>query len=243
MSQFRIENIHAAYGKKEVLRGISLSFNPGEIVAIVGPNGAGKSTLLKVAAGFLLPTNGKVWFDGGDITPLNTYKRVNLGLGYFIQGGKVFPNLTVDENLKMGLMTLPNGEGKTNLALIDEIFFHLKSLRSRRAGLLSGGERQALALAMMLVKRPRVLLLDEPSAGLSPKLVQELLMRICEINKMWNTTIVLVEQNVREALNIAHRAVALTNGRIALETTNPQSWLNERILDNYFFGKTQKMEV
>jgi ABC-type branched-subunit amino acid transport system ATPase component len=152
MNELRIENIHAAYSKKEVLRGMSLSVQRGEIVALIGPNGAGKSTLLKVIAGFLKPLQGNLWLDSKDIISLAAHERVGQGIAYFMQGGKVFPNLSVAENLEMGLTTISSQNKKDGVSAVLEIFSNLNDLLSRRAGLLSGGERQALALAMVLRK-------------------------------------------------------------------------------------------
>ncbi len=237
MPALRVENIHAAYSKKEVLRGVTLSAKPGEIVALIGPNGAGKSTLLKVIAGFLQPLQGQVWLDGKELTPLAAHERVRQGIAYFMQGGKVFPNLTVAENLEMGSATLSAQNKKDGLSAVLEIFSNLKDLLNRRAGLLSGGERQALALAMVLIRRPHLLLADEPSVGLSPKLVHHLLGKIHELNSIWGTTILLVEQNIREALNVAQRAVALVNGEVALETERPEEWLANGQLEQLFLGR------
>jgi branched-chain amino acid transport system ATP-binding protein len=239
MSQVRVENIHAAYGKKEVLRGVTLSVKPGEIVALIGPNGAGKSTLLKVIAGFLKPLEGEVWLDGKDFTPLVAHERVRQGIAYFMQGGKVFSNLTVAENLAMGGATLSAQNKKEGISVVLEIFSNLKDLLDRRAGLLSGGERQALALAMVLVRRPHLLLADEPSVGLSPKLVHHLLGRIHELNSIWDTTILLVEQNIRQVLNFAHRALALVNGAVTAETSEPTCWLKGDALEGFFFSATE----
>ncbi len=236
MSELRTENIFAAYRKKEVLRGVSLFVRQGEIVALIGPNGAGKSTLLKVIAGFLKPLSGNVWVDSRDISSLPPHERAGLGIAYFMQGGKVFPNLTVFENFEMGSVTLPPKDRNEKVSAVFEVFTNLKDMLYRRAGLLSGGERQSLALAMVLVKQPPILLLDEPSLGLSPKLVQDMLAKVRELNKMWQTTILLVEQNVRQALDIAHHALTLVNGEVALETDKPKVWLAEGHLDSLFLG-------
>lgn len=239
MRELRIENLHAAYSKKEVLRGVSLSVKQGEIVALIGPNGAGKSTLLKVIAGFLKPSQGNLWLDGKEITSLAAYERVGQGIAYFMQGGKVFPNLTVAENLEMGLAALSSQNKKDGISAVLEIFSNSKDLLNRRAGLLSGGERQALALAMVLVRRPHLLLADEPSVGLSPKLVHNLLEKIQELNKSWGTTILLVEQNIHEALSIAHRALAMMNGEVTLKTEQPEEWLTDGQLEQLFWGHNQ----
>jgi len=237
MNELRAENIFAAYRKKEVLRGVSLTLKQGETVALIGPNGAGKSTLVKVIAGFLMPQNGSVWVNGTEVTALLPHERVRLGIAYFMQGGKVFPNLTTLENIEMGSMSLSSHERTKKIRSVLEVFPNLKDLFEKRAGLLSGGERQSLALAMVLVKHPNVLLLDEPSAGLSPKLVQEILARVIQLNVTWGTTILLVEQNVREALKISNRALALVNGEVVLETGEPQAWLAKGQLDQLFLGR------
>lgn len=243
MDQLQIENIHAGYGKKEVLRGLSLSVAPGEIVAMIGPNGAGKSTLLRVIAGFLRPTSGKIRFEGKDINSLAPHERIQSGLAYFMQGGKVFAGLSVLENLEIAANGNPSHTKEKRITDVLEIFSNLKSLLRRRAGLLSGGERQGLALGMTLVQRPNVILLDEPSAGLSPVLVQQVLGRIKELNKTWKLSILLVEQNAREALNLADRAVILVDGQLAEETSNPRSWIESDVLHNHFLGETQKIGV
>ncbi|MBN1155653.1 ABC transporter ATP-binding protein [candidate division KSB1 bacterium] len=239
MHELKIENIHVAYGKKAVLRGISLTVKKGEIVALIGPNGAGKSTLLKVIAGFLKPSHGQVWLDSNDLTPLATHERVGQGIAYFMQGGKVFHNLTVAENLEMGSATLSALERENGITAVLEFFTNLKNLLDRRAGLLSGGERQVLALAMVLIRRPQVLLADEPSVGLSPKLVHQLLEKIHELNRTWGTTILLVEQNIREALNIVHRAIALINGTAIAEIDEAARWLQGNALEKLFFGRIE----
>ena len=243
MSEIRVEKIHAAYRKKEVLRGVSLSSEAGKIIAVIGPNGAGKSTLLKVIAGFLKPLSGRVWIGDKEMTTIAVHKRVAFGLAYCMQGGRVFPNLTVEENLELGAMAVASEERKNVKSVAFEIFPKLNELLDKRAGLLSGGERQALALSMVLVRRPSLLLLDEPSAGLSPKLVQDMLDKVHGINKAWGTTVLLVEQNVREALSISHRAVALVNGEIALETYEPKEWLTDGKLEQLFLGQKQQTGV
>lgn len=236
MNSLCLEEVDAAYNKKTVLRGVSLAVASGEIVSLIGPNGAGKSTALKVAAGLLAPKQGRVLLRDRDITGLPAHDRVNRGLAYCIQGGRVFPSLTVRENLAMGASVLPRDERADGTAAVLEIFPTLKDLLDRRAGVLSGGERQALALGMVLVRRPQVLLLDEPSAGLAPRLVQDLLDTVRALNENWELTILLVEQNVRAALNIAHRALALKNGTVARTTQEPATWLDGEAVAGLFMG-------
>jgi len=237
MSLLRLEKIEAAYGKKEVLRGVSLTVEKEEIVAFIGPNGAGKSTLLKVISGFLKPLKGRIWIDGRDITDLVPYERMSLGLAYFMQGGKVFPNLTVEENLEIGAIALSPQEKKKRISSVFEIFFNLNDFQRRRAGLLSGGERQALALSMVLLNRPQILLLDEPSSGLSPIYGKKIISIIQDINVRWGTTILLVEQNVHFALQIARRIIGLVNGELILETRDINGFISNRTLERIFFEK------
>jgi branched-chain amino acid transport system ATP-binding protein len=237
--ELRLEGIHAGYGKKEVLRGVSVHALRGEMIAVVGPNGSGKSTLLKVIAGFLAPASGRVCFDGQEITPLEPHRRVRLGIAYLMQGGRTFPNLTVRENLDVGAVTLRPETRAENIALALDLFPNLRNLINRRAGLLSGGERQALALAMLLIRRPRLLLLDEPSAGLSPKLARDMLGKVRELSDMLGATVLLVEQNIQEALSISERALALVNGSLALETERPAEWLTSGELEQLFLGHKQ----
>jgi urea transport system ATP-binding protein len=227
-------DVRAGYGKKEILRGVTLAANKGELVAIIGPNGAGKSTLLKVIAGFLRPTAGTVLLNGRDITRLAPHERVRAGIGYFMQGGRAFPSLTVRENLSMA--GDDNGSGKGNLEQVMEVFPKLKEISGRRAGLLSGGERQALALVMTLVRRPTVLLLDEPSAGLSPRLAQEMLDKIRDISQSWNLTALMVEQNIREAIGLCSRVVCLTEGQMAKDSGKPRELLVGHALEDLFLG-------
>ncbi|MEM1553011.1 MAG: ABC transporter ATP-binding protein [Candidatus Bathyarchaeia archaeon] len=236
----RVEKLRAGYGKKEILRGLSLTVKQGEIVALIGPNGAGKSTLLKVVVGLLPPWEGSVWLNGMEITTLPVHQRVQQGLVYSMQGGEVFPSLTVKENLEMGTLTLPKAERQEAMESVLGLFPLLRENWHRRAGLLSGGQRQALALGMVLLKRPKVLLLDEPSAGLAPKMAKDILSKVQELNKHLGITVLLVEQRVREALQVAHRAIALVDGTFAGETDDPARWLTEGALDAFFFGRAKQ---
>ena len=238
MSALSLKHINAAYRKKAVLRGVSLAVEPGEILALIGPNGAGKSTALKVAAGLLAPQQGRVNLNDQDITNLPAHERIDHGLAYCIQGGRVFPSLTARENLAMGAGALPKDNREQGITAVLDVFPTLKGLLGRRAGVLSGGERQALALGMVLVSHPRVLLLDEPSAGLSPRLVRNLLDAVRALNEDWDLAILLVEQNIRAALCIAHRAMALADGEVARETEQPERWINGEKLEGLFLGST-----
>ena len=235
-TMLQIDNVVAGYGKKEVLRGVSVSVRSGELLALIGPNGSGKSTLLKVACGALKPRSGNVMLAGQSVTATALHKRVRLGLSYFTQGGPVFPSLTVAENIRVaaaGTRRLPFDDA---LDLVLSTFPVLADRLKIRAGLLSGGQRQMLALGMVLVHRPQVLLLDEPSAGLSPGLAREIMATV----RTLGITIVLVEQRVREALEIADRAIILVNGKLAAETDEPQDWLTDGAIEPFFFGGSSR---
>jgi ABC-type branched-subunit amino acid transport system ATPase component len=237
MSILRLEGIHAGYGEKKVLHDLSLYVEDGEILALIGPNGAGKSTVLRVAAGFLMPEQGRVWFNGEEITGLDPHERISQGLAYCIQGGRVFPSLTVAENLEMGVGRLSLEVRKQRMEVMLKLFPNLEPLVDRKAGVLSGGERQALALGMVLVGQPQVLLLDEPSAGLSPQLVNDLMEKVHRLNRDWEITVLLVEQNIGEALRSAQRATALVDGHVAITSENPEEWLQGSELDKVFLGE------
>ncbi len=243
------ENISASYYKKEVLHSVTIKVKEGEIVALVGPNGAGKSTLLKVLCGFLKPTKGKVLFYDKDITETEPYQRVISGIGYFIQGGEVFKTMTVDENLEMGDIGEQNLEARSKKlesgkwkienrkqGLKEEVyslFPNLKDKRNKSAALLSGGEKQALALGIILMSKPKVLLLDEPSAGLAPGLVKDVLQKILKINKEWGITVLIVEQNVGEVFDISDRVYIMKLGSIYKEG-KPETLIREKILEKAF---------
>jgi ABC-type branched-subunit amino acid transport system ATPase component len=239
----RLDSIRAAYAKRDVLRGVTLSVKRGEILALIGPNGAGKSSILKVVAGFLKPLSGSVNFNGVEIGSLEAHHRIRLGIGYLMQGGRVFPSLSSLENLETSSLTLLAKDRAKSIADALETFPNLKPLLKKRAGLLSGGERQSLALAMVFVKRTGLLLLDEPSAGLSPRLVRDLLAKVRELSNLSDVSILLVEQNIREALTVADRAMAIVNGEVALETSSPRQWLTGHELEQLFLGRTHKSAV
>lgn len=228
------EDIQAGYGKKQILFGVSLKIKQGEILSLIGPNGSGKSTFLKVVSGLLSPLDGRINFLGETITNYPIEKRIKMGIGYFLQGGEVFLNLSVVENLRIGAFGLTNKEFQASEEEVLNLFPILKKYLNGRAGLLSGGERQALALGIVLMKRPKLLLLDEPSAGLSPALVKDTILKIQEIKEKFGVTILLVEQNVREALKIASRVYLLKNGKVVCEES-PTDVFKKGKLDEIFF--------
>jgi branched-chain amino acid transport system ATP-binding protein len=234
----RLVGISAGYGEKVVLRGLSLDVGRSEVVAIIGPNGSGKSTLLKAMAGFIELTAGEMWVDTGDaveeVSSLAAHERVKKGIAYFMQGGQIFPDLTIGENLEVGAITLPAEERKERISEILKLFPNLGQAREKRAGLLSGGERQMLAIAMVGIKKSRLLLLDEPTAGLSPRLARETLRKILDLSRGWGMGVLLVEQNVGAAVAVADRVVGLANGEMAFVT--PKEMLTERQLDELLLG-------
>jgi branched-chain amino acid transport system ATP-binding protein len=226
MNIIELKNIYASYGKKEVLSDVSIAVKKGEIVSLIGPNGAGKSTTLKVISGFLKPKSGKIIFKDKDITNLSPWQRSKLGIAYLFQGGSIFENLTVIENLK-----LSNEKIETAF----EIFPELEKYKKTRAGLLSGGLKQMLSISLILLKEPDLLLLDEPSAGLSPALVEKLISKIKDINQKFNKTILLVEQNIVQALKISNRLYLMSAGKIIKESDDPLTFLETEKFEKIFF--------
>lgn len=212
-----LKNIHAGYNGREILRGLPLNIDTGEIVCIIGPNGAGKSTVLKVISGFLYPKKGNIIFKNKEIAAMESYKRMALGIGYFLQGGEVFNDMSIYENLEMGGANLKKSVFKETVEDTLNLFPLLKDKLNKRAGLLSGGEKQMLALGIVLMAKPRLLLLDEPSAGLAPGLVKVIMEKIVEINRTYGTAMLLVEQKIGQALRVASRGYLLKNGQVIFE--------------------------
>lgn len=214
----RLEGVHAGYGDLPVLHDVSLHVDRGEIVAIVGANGAGKSTLLAATCGLLRPSAGRVEFDGIDVTLRAAHRRPAEGLALVPEGGRLFPFLSVEDNLLLGGFS--GRDRQRRLRLLEEVMDTFPVLRERRgqlAGRLSGGERQMCAVARAVMSRPRLLLLDEPSVGLSPLMVERILSVVRQMVDALGLTVLLVEQNVVEALALAHRAYVLDHGRVMLE--------------------------
>ncbi len=236
MNQFLLaQNINAAYIKREVLKSISIEIRKGEIVALIGPNGAGKSTLLKVISGLLKPSSGKLFYKGIDISHKDIYERITMGIGYFVQGGEVFKSMTVKENLRLASSEIRHKNNVINLSENDiySIFPNLKGKQQILASLLSGGEKQALALGMVLITNPDLLLLDEPSAGLAPIFVKDILEKIKTINGKWGITVLIIEQNAGEVLKIADRTYVMKLGSIYKEG-RPEEIIQEKVLEKAF---------
>jgi neutral amino acid transport system ATP-binding protein len=210
-----VHDLASGYGDSDILHGLSLRVDAGELVAVIGPNGAGKSTLLKTLAGLVRPRAGRIALGGADLTGSGTGRIIASGLCYVPQEANVFPSLSVWENLTIGAWTAAAPMGERARAVV-ELFPVLATRRRARAGTLSGGERQMLAIAMALMVEPRLLLLDEPSAGLAPALQRLVFDRIREINAR-GLGILLVEQNARESLALCHRGYVLAMGRVRAE--------------------------
>jgi ABC-type branched-subunit amino acid transport system ATPase component len=209
------EGVTSGYGEVPIIRDVSIQVGQDEIVTIIGPNGAGKSTLLKALFGFLPPWQGRVSIAGDDVTGLSPERLVRRGIGFVPQTDNVFPSLTIRENLAMGGITRTDGV-EERIAWVLDLFPVLAERPRERAGRLSGGQRQTLALARALMLEPKVLLLDEPSASLSPKMVETVFANVVEINRR-GTAVLMVEQSARQALAISHRGYVLANGENRLE--------------------------
>jgi branched-chain amino acid transport system ATP-binding protein len=210
----RVEQVDVHYGDFQALFGVGLSVEEGETLAVIGANGAGKSTLLKTVAGLLRPTRGEVVFDGRPVGRLPAYRRVPLGIAMAPEGRRLFPSLTVEENLQMGAVRARTGPW--HLAAVYELFPHLADLRRRMAATLSGGEQQAVAIGRALLANPRLLLLDEVSLGLAPMIVRNLYAALPHVTAR-GTTVLVVEQDVHRALRVADRVQCLLEGRTVLE--------------------------
>lgn len=224
MSLLQVDEVIAGYGETEILHSVSIAVGQGEIVCIIGPNGSGKSTLLKAILGLVRPKSGQVTFKGEDITGTAPERIVRKGICYVPQSSNVFPSLTIHENLEMGAFVRTD-DFRQRLEEVYDLFPDLTGRRGERAGRLSGGQRQMLALARALMLDPILLLLDEPSAGLAPNLVNLVLEKIIGINST-GVAILLVEQNAREALKLSSRGYILASGQNQLEDRG------ERLLEN-----------
>ncbi|GAB4404136.1 MAG: ABC transporter ATP-binding protein [Anaerolineales bacterium] len=214
-----LENVHIYYGHIHAVKGISFEVRKGEITTLIGANGAGKSTTLKAVCGIVHPRQGAIYLNGQPVHRLPAHKVVSQGIGYVPEGRRVFPVLTVDENLEMGAYHRTDADGiAQDKARMYELFPALKGRERQLAGSLSGGEQQMLAIARALMSRPQILVMDEPSLGLAPMLVQHVFEIIAELNRQ-GITILLSEQNARAALKIAHHGVVLETGRIRFMDT------------------------
>ncbi len=204
----------AGYGGKPVLQGVDLAVRPGEVVAVIGRNGVGKTTLMRALIGLLPPSGGDIRFDGAQIGMLGAHRRARLGIGYVPQGRDVFPRMSVEDNLRVGAN---RRDGSRDIDVAYEVFPILRERRRQAAGTLSGGQQQQLAIGRVLVARPRLILLDEPSEGIQPNIVQEIGRVVTALNRRDGTTIVLVEQNIDMIRAMAQRCYVMDKGRIVAE--------------------------
>jgi branched-chain amino acid transport system ATP-binding protein len=233
MAMLEVENIHSYYGNIHALKGVSLTVEKGEIVTLIGGNGAGKTTTLRSISGILKPLQGTVKFEGEDLAPFKPHKLVAKGISMVPEGRGVFSRLTVAENLDMGAYVRSDKAGiKEDLDRIFTLLPRLKERRSQVAGTLSGGEQQMLATGRALMARPRLLLMDEPSMGLAPVLVESIFEKIVDINKE-GMTILLVEQNALMALSIAHRGYVMQTGEIVLHDKASNLQTNQMVQKAY----------
>ena len=217
MAMLEVKDIEVFYGMIQAIKGVSFEVNEGEVIALIGANGAGKTTILHTITGLLSPKNGSIIFEGQDSSKIPAHKIVSLGMAHVPEGRRVFADLTVYENLKMGAYTRTDKkEIEETLEMIYSRFPRLKERKNQLAGTLSGGEQQMLAMGRALMSQPRIIVMDEPSMGLSPILVNEIFDIIQKISAD-GTTVLLVEQNAKKALSIANRAYVLETGKIVLE--------------------------
>ena len=230
-----IQGINVYSGNMHAIKDVSFHVHRGEIVTLIGANGAGKSTVLKTISGLLRTKTGEITFDGQDIRTTAPHKIVGMGLAHVPEGRRVFLSMTVEENLEMGAFTQPISGVSVSLADVYERFPRLKERRRQVAGTLSGGEQQMLAMGRALMSRPRLLMLDEPSMGLAPILVQQIFDIIRELHAA-GTTILLVEQNARMALSIADRGYVLETGSIVLEGTGQELMQSDAVKKAYLGG-------
>jgi len=234
-----LRDVHASYGKIHALKGISLKVYPGEVVTIIGANGAGKSTTLMAICGIMPLTSGEITYDGQPIHGKSAELLPPLGLCQVPEGRRIFPRLTVEDNLEMGAFFRPNKEEMAeDMATVFELFPVLKERRQQQGGTLSGGEQQMLAIGRALMSRPKLLLLDEPSLGLAPLIVQKIFEIVQEINQSKGTTILLVEQNANIALQAASRGYVLETGTIILED-DAKALLHNAEIRKAYLGETE----
>jgi branched-chain amino acid transport system ATP-binding protein len=234
--RLEVKDLRVQYGKIEAIKGISFVVEEGEIVTLIGANGAGKTTTLKTISGLRQVASGQIIYDGEDISKLSAHERVNLGISQAPEGRGIFPGMTVLENLEIGKYSRKErkSEMQEDLEKVYLLFPRLKERAFQAGGTLSGGEQQMLAIGRALMARPRVLLLDEPSMGLAPMMIQNIFNIITEINKT-GTTILLVEQNAQQALQRAHRAYVLETGKVVKEA-NAADLLNDPAVRAAYLG-------
>ena len=234
-TMLKVKDLQVYYGSIHAIKGVSFDVKEGEIVTLIGANGAGKSTTLNTVGGLLKPRSGKITFEGKDLHGMAANKVVSEGMALCPEGRRVFQHMTVLENLEMGAYTRSNAEAEETLEHVYELFPRLKERYRQVAGTLSGGEQQMLAMGRALMSRPKLMMLDEPSMGLAPILVQQIFDIIVDMNKQ-GTTILLVEQNAQMALSIANRAYVLETGRITMSGDAKELAASEEVKKAYLGG-------
>ena len=235
MSLLKVDHIHVYYGAIHAIKGISFEVEEGEIVTLIGANGAGKSTTLNTIAGLLKPREGSITFDGKNITGMNASKMVYNGMALCPEGRRIFQQMTVRENLEMGGFSRPNAEIDGSMEDVFSRFPRLREREKQIAGTLSGGEQQMLAMGRALMSKPKLLMLDEPSMGLAPILVEQIFDIIKELHAA-GTTILLVEQNAQMALSVADRAYVMESGKVVLSGTGEELAASDAIKKAYLGG-------
>lgn len=236
MAMLEIKDIEVFYGMIQAIKGVSFQVNEGEVIALIGANGAGKTTILHSITGLIAPKKGQIFFEGQDITTTPAHKIVSMGMAHVPEGRRVFAQLTVLENLKMGAYTRKDkDEVEESLIRVYKRFPRLEERKNQMAGTLSGGEQQMLAMGRALMSRPRIILMDEPSMGLSPIFVNEIFDIIREVSE-GGTTVLLVEQNAKKALSIADRAYVLETGRVVLDG-KAEDLLNDDSVKKAYLGE------
>jgi branched-chain amino acid transport system ATP-binding protein len=242
MAMLEVKNLHTYYGNIHALKGVSLAVDQGEVVTLIGGNGAGKTTLLNTISGLLEPRQGSIWLEGKPVNSVPAHEIVGLGISQCPEGRRVFGRMTVRENLEMGSYIRDDSKGiEEDLRRVHSLFPVLKERTRQVAGTLSGGEQQMLSMGRAMMSRPKLLLLDEPSMGLAPMLVETIFDIIRDINEQ-GTTVLLVEQNAAMALSVADRAYVLETGTIALEGTAEALLANPRVKEIYL-GETMPDEA
>lgn len=228
----RVTDLETHYGAIQALKGISLDVHEGQVVSLIGSNGAGKTTTMHTLHGLVKPSAGRIVFLDKDVTKSTTYDLVRMGMAQSPEGRKVFPRMTVLENLEMGAFQRDDDKIEDDIEMVYEMFPRLRERREQKAGLMSGGEQQMLAMGRALMARPKLLLLDEPSMGLAPLIIQQIFEIIVQINKT-GTTVLLVEQNANVALSISHHAYVLETGRVVLEGSGEELLASDEVRRAY----------
>ena len=233
-----LKSLDAGYASFQALFGVNLEVRAGEAVGVIGPNGAGKTTLMRVISGLIRPTRGAIAMEGHDVLATPAHRIVDLGIAHVPENRRLFPRLTVDDNLKMGAY-MPGARAKyaERLEFVFDLFPRMKERRSQMAGTMSGGEQQMLVIGRALMAKPRLLLLDEPSLGIAPKLVQDIARAIVTIARDEKVSVLLVEQNSRMALRISQRAYALATGRTSLSGASAALLADDRLRALYLGGE------